>query len=510
MKYLCFFILSLHLSLSAFCQITYYPDRMFGDSAHAPFIYGVASGEPGENSVILWTQLENSYLSKSIETVYWEVAEDSMFTSLHASGQTQTDANADFTVHVKVANLIPGKTYFYRFSTSDKRFSDIGKARCLPSKTIQKLKFAVISCSSIWSGYFNAYRSLALRTDIDYVVHLGDYAYDFVDQNELVRMPEPFPPNVSNLNEWRDRHRYYKLDPDFRLAHREKTWIVLWDNHDMHCFKPGLASEAKQAFIEHTPVELPDSSYPDQLYRSFDFGPLAKLTMIDMHSYRGDEKFQDSTLSVLGLKQDEWLHNELKNSNSMWNLLGNQEMMGDWLSIGAPKFIQRGNGRVFDPSNWSGFPEDRNRWYKTFDSLGLKNMVVLTGDAHMSFIIDNTPYPLQPFLYDDRKGKGSMGVELVVPSISRGNMNEEKIPGILCPAIQSYSKYLNPHHIYVQFTKHGYSTLTVTPQQCVASFFYTPILKVTDKVKNGPSFKVLAGTGHWEHKRMKRSEADTY
>lgn len=503
------FILLLHVSAIS-AQITSYPERIYGDTAHAPFIYGVASGEPGPNSVILWTQLENSYASKNIETVYWQVSEDSLFKNMFASGQTTTDANNDFTVHVKINNLKPNQIYYYRFSSADKRFSEIGKARCLPPQDVQKVKLAVISCSSIWSGYFNAYRSLAMNPDIDFVIHLGDYAYDFVDENELFRMPEPFPPNVSNLNEWRDRHRYYKLDPDFRLAHKEKTWIVLWDNHDMHCFKPGKSEEAKQAFIEHTPCELPDSSNPNRLYRSFFFGNLAKLTMLDMHSFRGNERFPDSTLSVLGLPQDDWLHKELSNTKTKWNLIGNQEMMGDWLSIGAPKFIQRGNGRVFDPSNWSGFPEDRNRWYKTFDSLGLKNVVVLTGDAHMSFIIDNTPTPLNPYFYNDRTGKGAMGVELVTPSISRGNMNEEKIPGILCPAIQSYSKYLNPHHVYVQFTKHGYSTLTVTPEACVARFFYVPILKVSNKVKWGPAYKVLSGTGHWEHKRMKKSEAVLY
>ena len=154
------FILLLHVSAIS-AQITSYPERIYGDTAHAPFIYGVASGEPGPNSVILWTQLENSYASKNIETVYWQVSEDSLFKNMFASGQTTTDANNDFTVHVKINNLKPNQIYYYRFSSADKRFSEIGKARCLPPQDVQKVKLAVISCSSIWSGYFNAYRSLA-------------------------------------------------------------------------------------------------------------------------------------------------------------------------------------------------------------------------------------------------------------------------------------------------------------------------------------------------------------
>jgi alkaline phosphatase D len=219
-----------------------------------------------------------------------------------------------------------------------------------------------------------------------------------------------------------------------------------------------------------------------------------------MHLFRGKEEYAAGKKCVLGLNQDAWAKNELLSSKATWKLLGNQEMMNDWLSEGAPKFVKRGNGRVFDDSNWNGFPEDRQRIFDFIDTNNINNVVVLTGDIHMSFVMDMTGTPKDKAKYNPRTGEGAIGVELTGPSISRINMKEAGVPGGLIPLVQSISKSLNPHHLWCQFSKHGYVTLNVTAEKCDAEFWYSDIKKRTDKETFGRGYTVKRDVNHWERK----------
>ncbi len=480
-----------------------YPDNIYADSAFTPFIYGVASGDPLQNAVIIWTKVEPG--TERVETnipLRWQVASDSSFTTLVNSGEVTATSENDFTAKADVTNLQPGHHYFYRFISADGKFSQTGRAQTLPDDSVKHFRLAVVSCSSIWAGYFNAYQRIAERSDIDFVIHLGDYAYDFADKKQLNRMPAEYPKDVSSLKEWRERHTYYLLDPDLRVARQNKTWIALWDNHDTDCESPGTVAEAIQSFFEYLPVRIPDNTDLTRIYRTFHFGALADLTMIDMHLFRGKEEYASGKKCVLGLKQDDWLKAELKKSNATWRLIGNQEMMSDWLSEGAPKFVasKRGDGRVFDPSNWNGFPEDRQRLYDFIDTNNIDNVVVLTGDIHMSFVMNLTGYPKDKTRYSKRTGEGAIGVEITGPSISRINMKEAGVPAAFIPLVQRVSRNLNPHHVWCKFTQHGYFTLDVTPEKCLAEFWYVPIEKKTDSQKFGRGYTVRSGVNHWDKK----------
>ena len=482
------------------------PDNMYADTTHAPFLYGVASGDPLQNQLIIWTKVEALKNQAEVE-IFWEIAEDSIFTKSYQTGKGGTGVRLDYTVKVDVANLLPNTNYYYRFFTKDKQYSVIGMGKTLPAKEVSKFKLAVVSCSSVWSGYFNAFRQIAKREDIDFVIHLGDYAYDYPDKDELYRMPTPYPVDVSSLAEWRERHTYYLLDPDLRAVRQNKTWIAVWDNHDVDCEAPGTTEEAIKVFYEYLPIRVPNEQAPQNIYRKFSFGNLADLVMTDMFLFRGKEKYETEKKSVWGNEQDAWIKEQLKSSKAIWKIIGNQEMMGSWLSEGAPKFLKLpGNGKYFDPGCWDGYPDDRARFYHFLDSNKINNTVVLTGDAHMSFITDLAQNPKDKKSYNPKTGKGAVGVELVGPSITRGNMDESGVPKAFMPLVQSMSKNLNPHHVWCQFSKHGYVTLEVTPERCKAEFWYMDILKKTDKQKLGRAYEVRKDANHWNHKPLRRKK----
>lgn len=486
---------------SNLCAQNLLPDNMYADTAYAPFLYGVASGDPQQHAVLIWTKVFADYKTQQAVPLKWQVSANSAFTTIIQEGQTNCSAAHDYTTTVDVTGLQPGQQYFYRFINATGHVSQTGKAQTLPPDSATHFKIALASCAGVWSGYFNAYRRMAERPDIDFIVHVGDYIYDDIDPDEHVRMPGFELKTTVTLADWRNRHTYYLLDPDLRLARQNKTWVVEWDNHDTHYHEREKNKDGITAFYEYVPIRMPDTLHPENIYRSFRFGHLADLHMIDMFLFRGDTTFAPGMASILGAQQDQWLKTQLQQSTTQWHLLGNQEMMGSWLSKGIPKGLHApGNGTYFDPATWDGFDADRNRFYRFIDSNHINNLVVLSGDLHMSFIINLTADPRNRKTYKRRTGAGSLGVEVLSPSITAGNMDEEHIPRSLLPLMQRLSLALNPHHRWVQFWKHGYTTIDVTPEKCVAEFWYSQITRKTNKETSSKKFIVKTGFNHWERR----------
>ncbi len=191
---------------SASGQITY-PANMYGDSIHAPFYHGVASGDPLPGSVILWTRITPAPMDFNPYTVNYQLATDSLFASVVAFGSVITDSSFDWTIKVDVTGLSANTVYYYRFDDGAGNYSQRGRTRTAPSGSTSDLRFAVFSCSSVFSGFFNGYARVAEKADsLNAAIHLGDYIYDFVDADEQVRVPSPFPIDPTTLEGWRDRH----------------------------------------------------------------------------------------------------------------------------------------------------------------------------------------------------------------------------------------------------------------------------------------------------------------
>src|SRR5215218_7385684 len=198
------------------------------------FRHGVASGDPLSDRVILWTRVTPASKTAS-QTVSWVIARDPKLAQVVSRGEAQTGAARDFTVKIDVTGLQPATTYYYRFEGGGER-SVIGRTRTLPVAGVSRVRLGVVSCSNLPQGFFNAYACLANRADLDAILHLGDYLYEYAnaqygDGTRFGRIPSP-DREVIALAEYRERHAQYKLDPDSQAVHRQHPFIVTWDDHE--------------------------------------------------------------------------------------------------------------------------------------------------------------------------------------------------------------------------------------------------------------------------------------
>ncbi len=464
-----------------------HPNRAYVRVSQAPFLHGVASGDPLTDRVILWTRVTPPQNWTGPVSVSWEVAADLQFTQVVASGTTSTDADRDYTVKVDATGLQPGQWYWYRFQALN-TYSPVGRTRTLPASGLNRLRLAVVSCADYQNGFYTAYENICLRNDVDLVLHLGDYIYEYGPQQNSVRQSDP-PKETVTLEDYRIRYSHYRLDTMLQWLHQNYPMIAVWDDHELanDAWKAGAqnhdpTSEGPfmdrkkamlRAYYEWMPFRMPDPTDSLRIWRSFSIGGLVDLIMLDTRHYDRDQQvtsssflgvpannatLNDPSRSIMGPVQRAWLVNQLKTSTATWRLIGQQVMM-------APlTFSALGTTYVVNPDQWDGYPVDRRRLMDTLLQNNIGNVVVLTGDIHTSWGND---LPFGPGSYDPNSGAGSVAVEFVTPSITSAN-------AAFLGNFSSLSiiKSQNPHVKYVDITKHGYVVIDITPQKVQGDWYF--------------------------------------
>lgn len=485
-----------------------------------PFYHGVASGDPLQDRVIIWTRYTpTDETTTEVFEIQWEVAEDLDFSNIVKSGVTDSKIKNDFTVKVDVKGLDAGAHYYYRFISPEGVNSLIGRTKTAATGTLENLRLAVVSCSSIFSGYFNAYRRIAERGDLDAVIHLGDYIYDFIDQDERVRVPVPEPKKVYNKEEFRAMHNYYKLDQDMMVAHQQHPWIIIWDNHDIGKENDEDPEEFKgtmKAFYEWTPTRVPDSNKIENIYRSFHFGDLLDLYMTDILVHKDanlsfpNPAVNDANRTMLGSEQFDWLMNELDNSTAKWRIMGGQKQMGQFMLFGLPEELAQqlpgiGTGLFFNSKGWDGYPAERNKILQKLRSKNLNNNIHVSGDIHMYIGMDLVENPFDPILYKRASGKGAIGGDFCPSSVSRGGIDETlgfypapDLKGLINNTI----KDLNPHFRYFNGFDHGYGLLDIRPGKTTGEFWSSPILRPTGEERFLKALVMYDGDNHWAREQV--------
>lgn len=503
------------------------------------FGYGVASGDPTARAVVIWTRATppRRRSSDRIATpgsgcgepmnVEWEVALDDSFRRPIRRGWIRTSAATDHTVKVDVGGLDPYTSYWYRFRARGET-SPIGRTQTAPDERnrIHALRFALVSCSNYTGGYFTAYRAIGQRSDLDFVLHVGDYIYEYGNgadrygPQDLVGKRDGVPATETiDLAGYRLRHALHKADPDLQLAHRRHPWITIFDDHEVanntwatgaENHTPGVEGDfmrrrrqAYQAYLEWMPFRLPaQRTVPHQgtrFFKRFTFGPLGDLSILETRQNRSaqidvppftktgggfiptgipavDAQLADPARHLPEPEQLRWLADGLATPGRRWHLIGNQVIFTPvrfpGAAIGIPSVPT-----LLNSDQWDGYQADQRALIGHLGASHTGDAVVLTGDIHSSWATD-VPSVLGA-------GYTPVGVEFVCPSVTSDGFYElvrKSLPSgtpaeAAVAATQGVTGAVaatNPWIRYLDGVGHGYTLLDVTPDRVQADYYLTP------------------------------------
>ena len=407
------------------------------------FTHAVASGEPAADSMLLWTRYVPA--GGGAVELRAEVSERADFAKVVGGGAQITGPWRDFTAKVTVDGLMPGRAYHYRFVAPDGSFSPVGRMRTLPAGGQRPWRAAIFSCSNMGYGWFNAYAHAAARDDLDCVIHLGDYFYEYAPDHyppakDTVpgRTPAPLVATV-HIADYRLRYASYRADPDLKALHLKYPMIASWDDHESandsyewgaENHNPATEGDwnlrraaAIQVYREWMPVS-------DEPWKAYDIGGLATLFRTETRllarthqpdvaplfkqtdptaaliAFR-DGAWMDPAVTMMGSQQEVWLSHAMRasvKSGRPWQIVGFGTVMGETLMpAGAAAWLggsgERAKGFIlsglaaakvglpFNYDSWGGYPAARSRFLRSAQAIG-GNTVVISGDSHNAWAFD--------------------------------------------------------------------------------------------------------------------------
>lgn len=498
------------------------------------FTHSVASGEPATDSMLLWTRYVPTRGDSA--RLIAEISDTADFARVIASGAFVTGAWRDWTAKVTLDGLTPGTDYHYRFVAADGTRSPVGRTRTLPTDGARAFRAAIFSCSNLGFGWFNAYGHAAARDDLDLVVHLGDYFYEYSPgtyppKAALVagRVPQPLAETL-HLADYRLRFASYRADPDLQALHARVPWVVQWDDHESanDSWEGGAENHdpategdwnqrraaSVQAYREWMPVS-------DEPWKAYDIGTLATLWRTEtrlfarsrqneiatllrapdpaaaLKAFR-DGAWQDPAVTMMGSQQEVWLAHDLRRSvrqGQRWQVVGFGTVMGkQQLPVAAEALLGGGTGHVDEyvrgaiaatragvASNldsWGGYPAARARFLHSAQAAEAE-LVVLSGDSHNAWAFD---------LAQD----GAAGVEFAGHAVTS--------PGFESAFATDPAKVArmmvegNPELKWCDTSRRGYMALTITPEQVRNDWLFVDTIRQrSGKASVGHSATVRRG-----------------
>ncbi len=491
------------------------------------FTHNVASGEPGPDSLLLWTRYVPADNLDEI-TLQVELASDRTFASVVAGASVRTGAYRDWTAKLTLAGLQPGQTYWYRFIAPDGSHSPVGRSRTLPVGDVAGFKLGLFSCANLPMGWFNAYAHAAQREDMDLWLHVGDYLYEYgiaaYKTQDRIAEREVMPAHdheMISLLDYRLRFACYRADPDLQALHQNVAMVALWDDHESandsweggaQNHQPATEGDwnarkaaAMQAYREWMPV----SEEPWKAYRIGNLGTLYRTesrligrtqpadigsaylagTDAALEAFR-DGPWQDPSATMLGLEQEAWLHQAMADNarTSQWQLVGMGTILGRTLmppqtlgmlrSDASERTAQafrnniRGTrlGLPMWMDRWDGYPAARARLLRAAQQADAE-LVMLSGDSHNAWA-----YSLQ-------QDSQPAGVEFAVQGVTSGG-----IEGSLGAAPADVARAFmatNPELSWCDTSRRGYALLDITPQRINGEWIFVRDIKARGTATDG-------------------------
>ncbi|WP_223826185.1 alkaline phosphatase D family protein [Spongiibacter pelagi] len=468
------------------------------------FVHGVASGDPLSDRVILWAHLspEESDLSEAV--VRCQLSDDPSFSNLLIDELLATGPERDFTVKYDAAGLLADKHYWYRFIAGE-TVSTVGRTRTLPAagESADRLRFAVCSCSSYPHGYFSVYRMMANRSDLDFIMHLGDYIYEYEQDgygDHADRLLDPAH-EIIVLDDYRRRYALYRKDPDLQAAHAIHPFINVWDDHESadNSWKDGASNhndgegewparkaQAIQAYFEWIPIRPPTLDQTS-IYRSFEYGDLASFMMLDTRLEGREEQLaipidpsRAQPRDLLGQTQKDWFKNKLATAQGQWKFVGQQVMFAQLQILELERLLpaefptsQFSPLIAINMDQWDGYAVEREEILNFIEDEAIDNVVVLTGDIHTSWA--NEVYKSSTLI--SNLTTEPLAAEFVTPSITSPGFPDgaAELAAALLPVV-------NPHMKYIELKTKGFILMDVTAERTQAEYYYAEDISTADMI----------------------------
>ncbi|WP_114953080.1 alkaline phosphatase D family protein [Sphingosinicella terrae] len=491
------------------------------------FTHNVASGEPRSDSVMLWTRYVSSGGPARLD---WQVSETGDFARIAAGGSVTAAAEHDHCVKPVAQGLSPGRVYFYRFLDAQSRSSPVGRTRTLPEGPTARFKLGVFSCSNLPFGWFNAYAHAAARDDIDLMVHLGDYLYEYergkypaAAEAVARRVIEPADEIIA-LADYRLRHAAYRADPDLQRLHQLFPMVMMWDDHELanNAWMDGAENHqaaegdwplrkatAQRVYREWLPVG-------DEAWQSYQIGDLATLfrpetrvtgrsEQLDLgRALAGEEDlaaalirfrdgpWRDESRSIMGAAQERWLAEGMADSvrsGTKWQLLAQQVIMGSvrlapeiagMLRPESSEQIRRNvlagaaasrAGLPFNLDMWDGYPAARDRLLRSALDADA-NLVVLSGDSHNAWA------------FDLDLGGTPAGVEFAVQSVTSPGY-ESYLTWVAPADLARVTVAANPQLRWADLSRRGYLTVELTPERVSGEWLFMDTIRERSSAVGG-------------------------
>jgi len=493
------------------------------------FTHNVASGEPGQDSMLLWTRYVPVGDQASVRLEV-EVALDEGFTKTVSGGSVRSGAYRDWTAKFVADGLKPGTVYWYRFVAPDGSKSPVGRTKTLPQGDAARFGLAVFSCSNLPTGWFNAYAHAAARTDLDLWLHTGDYVYEYGPASTkeadwaVGRAMEALQPQseMVSIADYRLRYASYRADPDLQRLHQMAPMVAFWDDHEStndsweggaQNHQPATEGDwnirraaAMQVYREWMPVsDEPWKAYEigtlATLYRTesrllgrtqqADFGSLFRASDPDaaIKDFR-DGIWRDPSATMLGASQESWLAHQFKANtrSTAWQLVGMGTILGrtvmprnaiDWLraDVGAKKVASYRNnvraaaqGLPMWMDRWDGYPAARSRLLKAAQQADA-DLVMLSGDSHNAWA------------YALSEGGRPAGVEFAGHAVTSRGMEGDM--GADPKTVAEGFVAANPELKWADTSRRGYMMVEVTPRRVTGEWLFMRTIKTRDAALEG-------------------------
>ncbi|KAH0370217.1 hypothetical protein KCU65_g2633, partial [Aureobasidium melanogenum] len=502
------------------------------------FTHGIASGDPYSDSVILWTRVapmvnsvdDNSTVS-GIAPLYghgatlnastapvcvqFKVSKSPNFTHVESSGTAYTSSDIDYTVKVEAKNLTAFTRYYYQFNIcGSNKTSPLGRTKTAPDTNdyTAEVGLAVYSCSNFPFGFFNAFGNPVRKDSVDYVIHLGDYIYEYAGDGDygygysIGRVPKP-EHVIFTLYDYRERLATYRTDLDLLASHQNYPWIPVWDDHEVsdNTYRDGASElnnteasfvsdggvsvdqrkmNAVRAYFEWMPIRQVEMDDNLRIWRSFSIGSLFDLIMLDTRQYDRSitdlywntdyvhELSNDAGRSMMGSRQENWFYNQLSqsaNRGAAWRLIGSQTVFSRVNESAA-----YGNTNPLDYDAWDGYQANRNRTLSHLYNNGIGNNIIMSGDSHASWVSDLAWLDHEG--YNSTSGNNSIGVEFAGSAVSSPCPYGQNITLQAANNASNWLVHANDELQWNDIYYRGYFELHINYDEVTANYFGMPTI----------------------------------